>query len=85
MPRDVYEAIKNDPKGTMVAILKGISAIPRELWDTGKTITQVNMTGDTTADFEKLGNAEMATALNGLSAISAGTVTVAKKGGGIIV
>ena len=75
MPRDVYEAVKNDPKGKMVVIFKGISAISRELWDTGKTITQVNMTGDAPANFEKLGNAEMATALNGFSAaLSAGRV-----------
>ena len=86
VPREVYEAIKNDPKGTAVAILKGIASIPSEIWDTTKIISKVNAVGDSPAEFEKLGNAEMTTALNGISALlSAGTVTVAKKGGKIVV
>jgi len=86
VPREVYEAIKNDPKGTAVAILKGIASIPSEIWDTTKIISKVNAVGDSPAEFEKLGNAEMTTALNGISALlSAGTVTVAKKGGGIVI
>jgi filamentous hemagglutinin len=86
VPREVYEAIKNDPKGTAVAILKGIASIPSEIWDTTKIISKVNAVGDSPAEFEKLGNAEMTTVLNGISALlSAGTVTVAKKGGKIVV
>ncbi|MBU3848488.1 MAG: hypothetical protein H9855_16275 [Candidatus Acinetobacter avistercoris] len=86
LPNDVYEAVKNDPKGTAIAILKGIADIPEELWDTGKTITKVNLVGDKTSDFEKLGNAEMTTALYALSgAVTAGTVTVVKKGATITV
>ena len=86
VPREVYEAIKNDPKGTAVAILKGIASIPSEIWDTTKIISKVNAVGDSPAEFEKLGNAEMTTALNGISALlSAGTVTVAKKGDGIVI
>ena len=86
LPNDVYEAVKNDPKGTAIAILKGIAGIPEELWDTGKTITKVNLVGDKTSDFEKLGNAEMTTALYALSgAVTAGTVILVKKGATITV
>lgn len=41
-----------------------------------------NLVGSSPADFEKLGNAEMTVVLN---AVSSGTVTVAKKGGKIVV
>jgi len=86
VPKEVYDALTNDPMGTMAAIWDGVKNIPGELWQTGKTITKGNLVGNSPADFEKLGNAEMTTALNGLSAaISAGTVTVAKKGGGIVI
>lgn len=86
VPREVYEAIKNDPKGTSIAILKGLAAIPREVWDTTKIISTVNAVGDTPADFEKLGNAEMTAVLNGISGLlTAGTVTVVKKGGTITI
>ncbi len=72
--------------GTMSAIWEGVKNIPGELWDTGKTITKGNLVGSSPAEFEKMGNAEMTTALNGLSAaISAGTVTVVKKGATITV
>lgn len=86
VPKEVYEAVKNDPKGTAIAILKGLSEIPGDIWDTTKIITKVNAVGDTPAEFEKLGNAEMTAALNVLSgAFSAGIVTVSVKAGKIIV
>ncbi|WP_287912431.1 hypothetical protein [Acinetobacter sp.] len=86
VPKEVYEALTKDPMGTMSAIWEGVKNIPGELWDTGKTITKGNLVGSSPAEFEKMGNAEMTTALNGLSAaISAGTVTVVKKGATITV
>ena len=86
VPKEVYEALTKDPMGTMSAIWEGVKNIPGELWDTGKTITVVNALGSTPAEFERLGNAQMTTALNGLStALSAGTVTVVKKGATITV
>ncbi|MCT9978149.1 VENN motif pre-toxin domain-containing protein [Acinetobacter sp. I-MWF] len=86
VPKEVYEAVKNDLKGTAKAIYEGIKDIPAEIWDTTKTITTVNMLGNTPADFEALGNAEMTTTINLLSAaISAGAVTVVKKGGTITI
>lgn len=86
VPQELYEAVKNDPKGVAKAIYEGIKNIPGELWDTTKTITAVNTLGSTPAEFERLGNAEMTTALNGLSAaLSAGAVTVVKKGGTVTI
>ncbi|MDC5432924.1 filamentous hemagglutinin N-terminal domain-containing protein [Acinetobacter baumannii] len=82
VPKEVYDALTNDPMGAMAAIWDGVKNIPGELWQTGKTITNVNLVGNSPAEFEKLGNAEMTTVLN---AVSAGTVTVAKKGGKIVV
>ncbi len=80
VPKEVYDALKTDPMGTMSTIWEGMKNIPGELLDTGKTITVVNALGNTPEEFEKLGYAEMMTALNGLSAaISAGTVIVVKK------
>ncbi|ATZ64503.1 hemagglutinin [Acinetobacter bereziniae] len=86
VPQELYEAVKNDPKGVAKAIYEGIKNIPGELWDTTKTITAVNTLGSTPAEFERLGNAEMTTALNGLSAaLSAGAITVVKKGGTVTI
>ena len=86
VPKEVYDALTIDPIGTMSTIWEGVKNIPSELWDTGKTITKGNLVGSSPAEFEKMGNAEMTTALNGLSAaISAGTVTVAKKGSVIVI
>ncbi|MDO7211697.1 DNA/RNA non-specific endonuclease [Acinetobacter nosocomialis] len=86
VPKEVYEAIKNDPTGTAKAIYEGLKQVPRDIIDTGKTIANVNTVGDTPAEFEKLGEADMALALNTLSGlVSAGTVTVAKKGGKIVI
>lgn len=82
VPKEVYDALTNDPMGAMAAIWDGVKNIPGELWQTGKTITNVNLVGNSPAEFEKLGNAEMTTVLN---AVSAGTITVAKKGGKIVV
>ncbi|MCH7293728.1 VENN motif pre-toxin domain-containing protein [Acinetobacter sp. ANC 5442] len=86
VPKELYDALKNDPQGTAKAIYEGVKQIPGDLIDTGKTIATVNTVGDTPAEFEKLGNVEMTVSLNALTAaISAGTVTVAKKGGGIVI
>ena len=86
VPKEVYDALTTDPMGTMSAIWEGVKTIPSELWDTGKTITKGNLVGSSPAEFEKMGNAEMTTALNGLSAaLSAGTVTVVKKGGTVVI
>ncbi|WP_309455265.1 DNA/RNA non-specific endonuclease [Acinetobacter sp.] len=82
VPKEVYDALTKDPMGTMAAIWDGVKNIPGELWQTGKTITKGNLVGNSPADFEKMGNAEMTTVLN---AVSSGTVTVAKKGGKIVV
>ncbi|MFH3734597.1 DNA/RNA non-specific endonuclease, partial [Acinetobacter nosocomialis] len=82
VPKEVYDALTNDPMGTIEAIWDGVKNIPGELWQTGKTITKNNLVGSSPADFEKLGNAEMTVVLN---AVSSGTVTVAKKGGKIVV
>ena len=86
VPKEVYEAIKNDPTGTAKAIYEGLKQVPRDIIDTGKTIANVNTVGDTPAEFEKLGEADMALSLNALAGLmSAGTVTVAKKGGKIVI
>ena len=86
VPKEVYEAVKNDPKGTAIAILKGLSEIPGDIWDTTKIITKVNAVGDTPAEFEKLGNAETKAVLNTLSsAFSAGIVTLSVKAGKVVV
>lgn len=86
VPKEVYDALTTDPMGTMSAIWEGVKNIPSELWDTGKTITKGNLVGSSPAEFEKMGNAEMTTALNVLSAaLSAGTVTVVKKGGTVVI
>ena len=86
VPKEVYEAIKNDPKGTISAIWNGVLGIPGDIWEAGKTITSTNIVGDTPAEFEKLGEADMTVALNVVSAaISAGGVTVAKKGGTVVI
>ncbi|WP_445117105.1 EndoU domain-containing protein [Acinetobacter sp. WZC-1] len=85
VPQELYDALKNDPKGLAKALYEGVKQIPGDLIDTGKTIATVNTAGDTPAEFEKLGNVEMTVALNTLTAaISAGAVTVAKKGGKIV-
>ncbi len=68
VPQEVYEAVKNDPKGTAKAIYEGLKEIPGDILDTGKTIVKGNMVGDTPAEFEALGKAEMTTALNVFSA-----------------
>ena len=86
IPKEVYDALTKDPMGTMAAIWDGVKNIPNDVLQTGKTITKGNLVGSNPAEFEKLGNAEMTLALNGLSAaLSAGTVTVVKKGATITV
>ena len=85
VPQELYDALRNDPQGTTIAILNGIFAIPGEIINTGVTITKGNLVGSSTSDFEKLGQAEMSATLNTLSGfLSAGAVTVAKKGGKIV-
>ena len=85
VPKELYDALRNDPQGTTIAILNGIFAIPGEIINTGVTITKGNLVGSSTSDFEKLGQAEMSATLNTLSGfLSAGAVTVAKKGGKIV-
>lgn len=67
VPSEVSDAIKNDPSGTAMAVFKGIVSIPKDIYISGKTIVGTNLVGDTPAEFEKLGEAEMAAVLNGLS------------------
>ncbi|WP_436897341.1 hemagglutinin repeat-containing protein [Acinetobacter gyllenbergii] len=86
VPKELYDALKNDPQGTAKAIYEGVKQIPGDLIDTGKTIATVNTVGDTPAEFEKLGEADMALSLNALTGlISAGSVTVVKKGGKVVI
>ncbi|EOR07411.1 hypothetical protein F896_01784 [Acinetobacter genomosp. 15BJ] len=86
VPKELYDALKNDPRGTAKAIYEGVKQIPADIIDTGKTIATVNTVGDTPAEFEKLGEADMALSLNALTGlISAGSVTVVKKGGKVVI
>ena len=49
------------------------------------TINKENIAGNSSADFEKLGQAETSAVLNSLSGLlSGGAVSVAKKGGKIV-
>ena len=85
VPKELYDALKNDPQGTAKAILLGLKEIPGNIWDTSVTITKENIAGNSSADFEKLGQAETSAVLNSLSGLlSGGAVTVAKKGGKIV-
>ena len=85
VPKELYDALKNDPQGTAKAILLGLKEIPGNIWDTSVTITKENIAGNSSADFEKLGQAETSAVLNSLSGLlSGGAVSVAKKGGKIV-
>ncbi|WP_325776080.1 hemagglutinin repeat-containing protein [Acinetobacter pollinis] len=86
VPSEVYDAIKRDPQGTVKAILSGVVSIPGDILKTLDTIARMNIAGDTPADFEKLGQAQMSSALNVISLIlSQGAVTVAKNGVTVVV
>ncbi|MEB6478665.1 two-partner secretion domain-containing protein [Acinetobacter vivianii] len=85
VPKELYDALKNDPQGTAKAILLGLKEIPGNIWDTSMTITKENIAGNSPADFERLGKAETSAVLNTLSGLlSGGAVAVAKKGGKIV-
>ena len=86
VPKELYDALKNDPQGTAKAILLGLKEIPGNIWDTSVTITKENIAGNSSADFEKLGQAETSAVLNSLSGLlSGGAVSVAKKGGKVVI
>lgn len=85
VPKELYDALKNDPQGTAKALLLGLKEIPGNIWDTSVTITKENIAGNSPADFERLGKAETSAVLNTLSGLlSGGAVAVAKKGGKIV-
>lgn len=50
VPQEVYEAVKNDPKGVAKAVYEGVKQIPGEILDTGKTIVKVNAVGEQVAE-----------------------------------